>query len=276
LWKFTRIHDYVAGDFMWTGIDYLGETRWPSKNTGGSPIDLCGFIKDEFYFYQSQWTQKPVMHILPHWTWPGKEGEVIPVICYTNCDNVELFLNNKSFGEQVLSFPRYGMDRSKGWGEQDWMSFVRPSTADLHLRWTVPYEPGVLSAVGKRDGLVVCEQKIVTAGAPAKIKLSSDREVIKADGYDVAHLTVEILDADGNPVPTADNLIYFSIRGPGRIVGVDNGNPVSHESFQSNQRQVFNGLCLAIIQSTNIPGILQVTAQADSLVADKVNVKSAS
>jgi beta-galactosidase len=275
LWKFTRTYDYVAGDFMWTGIDYLGETRWPSKNTGGSPIDLCGFIKDEFYFYQSQWTQEPVMHIFPHWTWPGREDEVIPVICYTNCDSVELFLNNRSFSEQVLSFPRYGMDPSKGWGEQDWMSFVRPSTADLHLRWTVPYEPGVLSAVGKRDGQVVCEKKIVTAGVPAKIKLSSDREGIKADGYDVAHLTVKILDSEGNPVPTADNLITFSIQGPGRIIGVDNGNPVSHESFQSNQRHVFNSLCLAIVQSTNTPGMLQIAVQADGLIADKVNVKSA-
>ena len=97
----------------------------------------------------------PVMHLFPHWTWPGCEGEVIPVVCYTNCDSVELLLNGKSFGEQVLSFPRYGMDPSKGWGEQDWMSFVRPDTADLHLKWTVPYEPGVLKAIGKRNGEVV-------------------------------------------------------------------------------------------------------------------------
>jgi beta-galactosidase len=117
LWKFTRLHDYVAGDFMWTGIDYLGESRWLGKNTLCGPIDMCGFAKDEYYFYQSQWTDMPVMHIFPHWTWPGHEGEVIPVICYTNCDSVELYVNGKSFGEQVISFPRYGMEPSKGWGE---------------------------------------------------------------------------------------------------------------------------------------------------------------
>jgi beta-galactosidase len=267
LWKFTRLYDYVAGDFMWTGIDYLGETRWPAKNTSCGPIDLCGFPKDEFYFYQSQWTDKAVMHLFPHWTWPDREGKVIPVICYTNCDSVELLLNDKSFGEQVLSFPRYGMDPSKGWGEQDWMSFVRPTTADLHLRWTVPYEPGVLKAIGKRNGEVICEQEVVTAGPAAQVKLVADREAIAADGHDVVHLTVQVLDAQGHPVPTAGDLITFDVQGPGRIIGVDNGDPVSHEPFQADQRRAFNGLCLAIVQSTTTPGTLQITASAPGLVA---------
>jgi beta-galactosidase len=272
LWKFTRLYDYVAGDFMWTGIDYLGESRWPSKNSSSGPIDLCGFPKDAFYFYQSQWTEEPVMHIFPHWTWPDREGEVIPVICYTNCDSVELFLNGSSFGEQVLSFPRYGMDPSRGWGEQDWGSFARPDTADLHLKWTVPYAPGVIKAVGKRNGEVVCQEEIVTVGAPSRIRLTADRDVITADGRDVVHLVVQVLDAEGHPVPTADNLITFDVKGPGRIIGVDNGDPASHEPFRSDQRRLFNGLCLAIVQPTGTPGMLEVKGSAEGLAADAVTV----
>lgn len=265
LWKFTRLYDYVAGDFMWTGIDYLGEVRWPAKNTSCGPIDLCGFPKDEYYFYQSRWTDASVLHVFPHWTWPGREGQVIPVICYTNCDSVELFLNDVSFGAQVLSFPRYGLDPSKDWGEQDWASFIRPTTADLHLRWTLPYAPGVLKAVGKRHGEVVCVQEIVTAGPAAQIALTVDRESIAADGRDVAHITAVILDGQGNFVPMAGNRVTFDVQGPARIIGVDNGNPVCHEPFQSSQRRAFNGLCLAIVQSTLTPGVVTVTATAQGL-----------
>jgi len=274
LWKFTRLHDYVAGDFMWTGIDYLGEVRWPAKNASCGPIDLCGYPKDEYYFYQSQWTEEPVLHLLPHWTWPGREGEVIPVICYTNCDSVELFLNDRSFGEQVMSFPRYGMDPSKGWGEQDFTSFARPATADLHLRWTVPYQPGILKAVGMRGGEVVCTQEIATAGAPAWIELAADRASIAADGRDVAHLTVRVRDAKGHLVPDADDQIAFDVQGPGRIIGVDNGDPLSHEPFQSNQRRVFHGLCLAIVQSTTEPGQIEVTATAPGLTPGHITIQT--
>jgi beta-galactosidase len=274
LWKFTRLYDYVAGDFMWTGIDYLGEVRWPAKNTSCGPIDLCGYPKDEYYFYQSQWTDDPVLHLFPHWTWPGREGEVIPVICYTNCDSVELFLNDRSFGVQVMSFPRYGMDPSVGWGEQDFASFVRPTTADLHLRWTVPYEPGVLKAVGLRGGEVVHTQEIATAGVPARVELIADRAAIAADGRDVVHLTVRVLDALGRLVPDADDPIAFAVQGPGRILGVDNGNPVSHEPFQSNQRRAFHGLCLAIVGSTLCPGEIEITASAPGLAAGHVAIQT--
>ncbi|MBN2389989.1 MAG: DUF4982 domain-containing protein [Anaerolineae bacterium] len=274
LWKFTQLHDYVAGDFMWTGIDYLGEVRWPAKNTSCGPIDLCGFPKDEYYFYQSQWTDAPVLHVFPHWTWPRREGQVIPVICYTNCDSVELFLNDVSFGEQVLRFPRYGLDLSKGWDEQDWESFVRPTTADLHLRWTVPYAPGVLKAVGKRAGEVVCVQEIVTAGPATQTELLTDRETIAADGRDVAHLTVHIRDAQGNFVPNAGNRVTFDVQGPARIIGVDNGNPVCHEPFQSTRRRAFNGLCLAILQSTITPGTVTVTATAHGLAEAHVTFET--
>jgi beta-galactosidase len=186
---------------------------------------------------------------------------------------VELFLNDRSFGEQVLSFPRYGMDPSKGWGEQDWMSFVRPTTADLHARWTVPYAPGVLRAVGRRDGEIACRHEIATAGPAAQLDLTADRQAIAAGGRDVVHLVVQVRDAQGIPVPTADDLISFELRGPGRIIGVDNGNPVNHEPFRASQRRAFNGLCLAIVQSTNAPGTVEVTARAAGLEPASVSVR---
>jgi beta-galactosidase len=274
LWKETRRHDYVAGDFMWTGIDYLGEARWPAKSASCGTIDLCGFPKDAFYFYQSQWTSEPMLHIAPHWTWPGREEQVIPVICNTNCDSVELFLNGTSYGVQTLASPWYGMDPSKGWGEQDRRSFVRPSTADLHLSWTVPYQPGVLKAVGVRSGEVVCIQELVTAGPPAQISLTADREVVAADGRDVVHVTVRMLDAQGNPVPAADDQVTFDVQGPGRIIGVDNGDPESHEMFQATTRRAFNGLCLAIVQSTAIPGTIEVSARVPGLASNSVTVRT--
>ncbi|MBN1139403.1 MAG: DUF4982 domain-containing protein [Anaerolineae bacterium] len=274
LWKFTRLYDYVAGDFMWTGIDYLGETRWPAKNTSCGPIDMCGFYKDAFYFYQSQWTKEPVLHLFPHWNWPGKEGQPIPVICYTNCDSVELIVNGRSLGTKSLAFPRWGMDRSKGWSFENLRPRVRPTTADLHLAWHVPHEPGELRAIGTRDGQVVCERRIVTAGPPAQIRLEADRKTIVADGRDVVHIVVRILDDHGNPVPTADDMVAFEVEGQGRIIGVDNGNPTSHESFQANQRRAFNGLCLAIVQATRIPGTIRVVAIAPGLKAGEIVVET--
>jgi beta-galactosidase len=276
LWKFTRLHDYVAGDFMWTGIDYLGETRWPSKNASCGPIDLCGFPKDEFYFYQSQWTEAPMLHLLPHWTWPGHEGRVLPVICYTNCDSVELFVNGQSYGAQSYVFPRTGMDRDLGWGEQirQVMGRARPTTSDLHLSWTVPYQPGTLKAVGKVNGEVVCVQEVSTAGPAAAIELAADRAQIAADGRDVVHLTARVLDAEGRLVPDANDEITFEVSGQGRLIGADNGNPLSHEPFQSPQRRAFHGLCLAIVQSTGRPGPIEVTARASGLAAAAAQVRA--
>ena len=150
LWKFVKVHDYVIGDFGWTGIDYLGESRWPGKLSPSGMLDTCGFPKDNYYFYQSQWTTNLMLHLFPHWNWQGHEGQVIPVVCYTSCDTVELLLNGKSFGVKSLEFPRQGT--SGGWN-----SYARPqqptgTTADLHLTWDVPYEPGTLKAVGYKYG----------------------------------------------------------------------------------------------------------------------------
>ncbi len=269
LWKFVSTRDYVIGDFMWTGIDYLGEAWWPGKHASSGVIDLCGFAKDGYYFYQSQWTDAPMIHLFPHWNWEGREGQVVPVLAYSNCDAVELFLNGTFLGEKRLEFPRQGA--SGGWNR-----YARPrvnvTTADLHLAWDVPYEPGVLKAVGKRGRQVVCTAEIRTAGAPAAVRLSVDRDTIAGDGRDVAHVKVEIVDTDGVVVPTADNLVKFAVEGEGRLIGVDNGNPRDHDSFQAWQRHAFNGLCLAIVQSNRRHGEIRLTSRADGLDAASIEI----
>jgi beta-galactosidase len=262
LWKVVKMNDFVIGDFMWTGIDYLGESWWPRKNATSGVLDLCGFPKDGYYFYKSQWTEEPMIHLFPHWNWLERQGQVIPVFCYTNCNAVELFLNDKSFGEKRLEFPRQGT--SGGWNHYD-RPRINPTTGDLFMTWDVPYEPGVLKAVGKRSDEVVFTKEIRTTGKAADIRLSVDRNVIKADQCDVAHVTIEIVDADGNVVPTADNLVKFTVEGEGRLIGVDNGNPQDHNSYQISQRHAFNGLCLAIVQSTKKPGKIRFEARANGL-----------
>jgi beta-galactosidase len=270
LWKFVATRDYVIGDFMWTGIDYLGETRWPSRLAGSGVLDLCGFPKDSYYFYQSQWTSEPMVYLLPHWNWPGREGRTIPVLAYSNCDAVDLFLNGKSLGEKRLEFPRQG-------NSGNWYRYDRPpvnaTTADLHLAWDVPYAPGVLKAIGRRGGREVCTQEVRTAGAPAAIRLSADPNTVAANGADVVHVKVEILDAGGVLVPTADDLVQFAIDGQGRLIGVDNGNPIDHESYQAPQRRAYNGLALAIVQALRKEGTIRVTAQAAGLQPASIEVQ---
>ena len=262
LWKFVALHDYVIGDFMWTGIDYLGEARWPSKNSSSGVIDLCGFPKDAYYFYQSQWTTKPMIHLAPHWNWKGKEGKVIQVMAYTNCDTVELFLNGKSFGMKALEFPRQGNAGA-------WNRYERPAvgttTGDLHLVWDVPYEQGVLKAVGRKGGKVVMEEVIRTSGAPAAFRLSVDRDTIDADKRDVAHVKIEVVDENGNVVPDANEPVQITIEGTGALIGLDNGNPFDHTSMKSDKRNTFNGLALAVIQSTNKTGVIRVQTYSPSL-----------
>ena len=268
LWKFVRTYDYVAGDFMWTGIDYLGEVRWPMKASPSGVLDSCGFKKDGFYFYQSQWTGKPMLHLFPHWNWKGQEGQIVPITCFTNCDTVELFVNDWSYGVKGYAFPRLGMQHR--YGNYPARASVSRTTADLHLTWDVPYETGTLKAVGTRDGGVVTTVEVSTTGEPAAIALSADKEVIKADHRDVAHFTVQILDAKNRIVPVADNEVTFEIEGEGTLIGVDNGDPQSHEDYKSNRRRAFNGLCLAIVQSTTKPSPIRVTATSPALKSARV------
>ncbi|MEI6139198.1 MAG: glycoside hydrolase family 2 TIM barrel-domain containing protein [Mariniphaga sp.] len=261
LWKFTAVNDYVIGDFMWTGIDYLGEARWPAKSASSGVIDLCGFPKDGYYFYQSQWTKKPMVHLFPHWNWNGNEGKVIQVIAYSNCDSVELFLNEKSFGIKSAVFPQQGSSTS-------WNTFAKPfvpaTTSDLHLSWDVPYEPGTLKVVGKKGGVVVTEE-IRSTSKPVGIRLTPDRSKITADSQDIANIKVEVIDENGLVVPDADNLIEFNIEGEGVLGGTDNGNPQDKTQMQSKQRNVFNGLALAVIKSTRKNGVIRFTATSQDL-----------
>ena len=245
---------WIAGEFVWTGFDYIGEPTpfsWPSVISYFGIVDLCGFPKDRYYLYQSQWTSKPMVHILPHWNWKGFEGMKIPVWCYSNCESVELFLNGKSLGEKKFS-----------------------DTKDLHLAWEVPYSPGTLKAVAKINGKIVCTDEVQTAGDPAKIILTPDRKEISADGTDLSYVKVEVVDKDGRICPNADNLIKFKIDGEGFIAGVGNGNPISHEYFKAKERKAFHGLALVIIQSTDKSGEINITASSDGLKESVVTIKT--
>jgi beta-galactosidase len=198
---------WLSGGFVWTGFDYRGEPTpyaWPCVNSHFGIFDTCGFPKDNFWYYQAWWTPQPVLHLLPHWNWPGREGREIDVRALTNCDEVELLLNGRSLGRQTP--PR----------------LTTP-------RWTVAYAPGVLSAKGFKAGRLVAETAVATTGAPAAVALAPDRAAIPADGEDVSVVTVSIVDAQGSVVPVAGDAVDFELEGPGRIIGVGNGDPSSHE-----------------------------------------------
>ena len=270
LQKFIQTYDYVSGDFIWTGIDYLGESRWPNRIAAAGAIDTCGFPKDSFYFYQSLWTDRTVLHLSPHWNWAGREGEMISVTCYTNCDTVELFLNGKSLGVKGYAFPRPGMVTT--WGTYPPRGKALQTTADLHLSWDVPYAPGVLRAVGVKGDQGTAVFEVKTAGPSAALRLSVDRDRIGTGPADVAHVTVEVVDADGIPVPVADNEIMFALAGHGKVLAVDNGRPDSLESYQVHQRRAYRGLALAILQAVDDPGEMTLTASSPGLADAKINI----
>ncbi len=270
LWKFVATYDYVAGDHMWTGIDYLGESRWPGKGASSGVIDTCGFEKDGYYFYQSQWTKTPMLHLFPHWNWKGREGQFIPVTCYTNCDSVELFINGKSAGVQGYQFPRYGM--TERYGNYPPAARGMRTTSDLHLTWTIPYEPGTLKAVGMKEGKPVVTVEVSTTADAAGIELKADRDAIAADRRDVAHVTARIVDAQGRMVPDAAHEVTFEIQGEGKLIGVDNGDMQSHDDYKANRRKAFNGMCLAIVQATARPGQIRIAATAPGLKAGSATI----
>ena len=271
---------WVAGEFLWTGFDYIGEPvpfGWPSVSSYFGLIDLCGFPKDRFYLHQSRWSDKPMAHLLPHWNWPQFAGKPIPVWCYSNAETVELFLNGKSLGTRDMSKPDVKAPllakREEKPGQKPMAS--RPS-GWYHAEWIVPYEPGTLKVVARTGGKIVATDEVATAGNPARIELSVDRREIKATAQDLAYVTVRILDAEGRLCPDADNLVKFKLSGPGRIAGVGNGNAICHEDVQASQRSAFHGLCLAVLQSTRQPGTLKLTASADGLqaAAFEINVSA--
>ena len=212
-----------------------------------------------------------MIHLFPHWNWQGNDGKVIQVMTYTNCDSVELFLNNKSFGIKALDFPRQG--NSGAWNRYDY-PLINVSTSDLHLIWDVPYEPGVLKAVGRKGGKIVLQEEIKTTGSPAAIRLTADRSEIKTSAKDVAHVKVEVVDENGLVVPNADNMIELSTEGAGKLIGFDNGKPNDPTSMKSNRRAVFNGLALAVIQSTDKEGGVKIKATSPGLREGVIEINS--
>lgn len=251
-WKVIKKYDFLSGQFIWTGFDYIGEPTpypWPARSSYFGIIDLAGFPKEVYYMYQSEWINKPVLHIFPHWNWtPGQTIDIWAY--YNNADEVELFLNGKSLGVK------------KKQGD------------DLHVMWRTTFTPGTIKAVSRKNGKVVLTKEIHTAGQPAKMQLTADRKNIKANGKDLSFITVKVTDADGNMVPHADNLIKFSISGPGFIAGTDNGNQTSMESFKASEHSAFNGLCLAIIQSNGKSGAITVAATAEGLPPATITIQS--
>ena len=239
-WRFDRDREFVVGQFIWTGFDYIGEPTpynytYPVKSSYFGIVDLCGFPKDIYYFYQSQWTASPMVHILPHWNW--QPGTTIPVWAYTNCDSVSLFLNGNSVGTK---------------------KFVTGGA--MHLEWQIPFVAGSLKALAFRNGVVVARDSVFTADAANQLELKVDRNKIQANGLDLAFIETNILDANGVFCPSIDSLVNYTITGPGKIVGVDNGNAASVKPFKATQRKLFNGKCMAVVQSTGIPGDIVVTA----------------
>ena len=269
---------WVAGEFVWTGFDYIGEPTpypWPAVSSYFGIVDMCGFPKDRLYLYQTRWLDKPVVHILPHWNWEGWEGREIPVWCYASADSVELFLNGQSLGERkcfdtCVDVP--DIKKNEKARKKETAPTPRPS---LHVAWNVPYQPGTLKAVAKKNGRVVATDTVVTIGKPAKITLRVDRPRIHADGQDLAFVTVTVTDAQGRACPNASPLIRFTLSGPGVIAAVGNGNPISHEDFKANQRQAFHGLCQTIVQATRTTGAIRLTADAEGLKSATVTVQAA-
>jgi len=251
-WKIVKKYDHVAGQFIWTGFDYLGEPTpywWPSRSSYFGIIDLAGFPKDVYYMYQSEWTTKDVLYIFPHWNW--KAGQPVDVWAYyNNADEVELYLNGQSLGK-----------RSKV-GD------------DLHVMWRVPFAPGTLKAVSRKGGKVVLTKEIKTAGEPVSICMKADRQTITADGKDLSYVTVELLDKDGNANPLADQLVKFTVEGEGTIVGTDNGDQNDHVSLKKPERHLFYGKCLAIVQTNGKAGNIVLKAAVEGLPTQEILIQS--
>jgi beta-galactosidase len=261
LWKWITMRDWFAGNFMWTGIDYLGEATWPFKGFPSGALDIIGQPKDAYYLYQSLWTEAPVLRLFPHWNWPGREGQIIPVLAYSNCHIVELFLNGRSLGEKRMEFPSPGT--SGGWNTYA-EPRVHPTTNDLHLSWDVPYEPGVLRAVGrKRDGSAQCTAEVKTAGPPVAIRLTPYRDTVSTSLGEVGHVTFEIIDSAGTVVPEAKNLVSVSVTG-GELLVLDNSDLRVHSAREPGTIEAYNGRGLAILKATNA-GSIEVTAAAEGL-----------
>lgn len=242
-WRAIGTRPWMSGAFVWTGFDYKGEPTpygWPAINSAFGIIDIAGFPKDSFWYYKSWWGKEPVVHLLPHWNWAGREGQPVNVWAHSNADEVELFLNGRSQGKKTV--PRLS-----------------------HVEWNVPYTPGRLEAVGTRGGKVIARDMVETAGAPVGIRLRTDRKRLLADGEDVALVEVEIIDAKGRVVPTASDRVSFSVEGAGAVAGVGNGDPSDHDPDKGSTRRAFGGRCMVLVQSNGETGGITLRVSAVGL-----------
>lgn len=253
-WLAVKRNQHIAGLFVWSGFDYLGEPlpypKFPSRSSYYGIIDLAGFSKDVYYMYQSEWTSTAVLHLFPHWNF--KKGDTVDVWAYyNNADEVELYLNGKSLGK-----------RSK-------------TDTTLHVSWKVVFEPGTLKAVSKKNGTTVLTKEIRTAGKPVKIELFADKKILKANGKDLSFVTVRLVDKDGNPVPEADQQIEFTVAGAGFLAGTDNGYQADTTSLKNNKRKTWKGLALAMVQSGKKQGNITVIAKSAGLKTAYLTLKIA-
>jgi beta-galactosidase len=252
-WTYFEARRWLAGGFVWAGFDYRGEPRpnyIPNNSSSSGILDLCGFPKDNFYYYSAWWKPQPLLHLFPHWNWAGKEGQEIDVWCHSNLDSIELFVNGVSAGSQ-------------------------PVARNSHVAWKVKYAPGVIEARGTKDGRVVLMEKRETTGAATGIRLSADRAMISANAVDVSMITVEIVDAQGRMMPTASNEVEFAIEGPAKLIGLGNGDPRCIEMDKASKRSTFNGLCMAIVQATRVPGSVTILATSPGLEQTSITFQSA-
>jgi beta-galactosidase len=252
-WKPIAERPFMAGTFIWTGFDYRGEPtpyEWPCISSHFGIMDTCGYPKDNFFYYRARWADEPVLHLLPHWNWPGREGESIPVWAHTNCEEVELFLNGRSLSRRTLE-------------------------PNGHLEWEVPYEPGVLLAKGTQGGAEVATASVETTGPAHQLRLTPHLPTVAADGEDVCVITCSVHDAEGRVMPLADDQVTFAVGENATIIGVGNGDPSSKEADRASRRRAFNGLCQVLVQSQREQtGTITVTATAPGLLPATLRIEA--
>lgn len=242
-WDLVKHNKFISGQFIWTGFDYLGEPTpygWPARSSYFGVIDLAGFPKDSYYMYQSEWSTQDVLHLFPHWNWTP--GQTVDLWAYYNhADEVELFVNGKSLGTRTKKEHEY------------------------HVAWRTKFEPGEVKVVARKNGVVVNEKTIRTAGEPADLRLTPDRKVVPANGKSLVFVTVEVIDKDGNLCPNAENEVTFNLSGEATIAGTDNGCETSMENFKASHRRAFYGKCLVVLQSSDKAGKIVLKALSKGL-----------
>jgi beta-galactosidase len=249
-WSYYDENAWLAGGFCWTGFDYRGEPTpygVPCISSHFGVMDTCGFAKDNFHYYRVWWGSEPAMHLFPHWNWESKEGQEISVWCYANCESVELFVNGTSAGSQTV--------KKNG-----------------HLEWKVKYAPGAIEARGSSGGKVVLTERRETAGTAARLVIEASKDKLRADGQDCCQVNVRVVDAKGLMVPTAGHMLTFTVDGPGKVIGVGNGDPSCHEPDKASQRSAFMGMGAAFVQAGTTAGEVRVKVSSHGLEGGEVTL----